>query len=137
VNGKGTAVKQWERLHLGVKVIIALSIGANALWQVFPRLIDSPVQVLWKGEMVSSSSDRPSKTARPGPLEVASKEKMAFPLPDKPSIAVLPFTTLSDDPQQEFFSDGMTEEIITALSKVPRLFVIAAEIRPSLTRESR
>ena len=59
------------------------------------------------------------------PVEVASKEKMAFPLPDKPSIAVLPFVNMSDDPKQEFFSDGMTEEIITALSKSPYLFVIA------------
>ena len=59
------------------------------------------------------------------PSEVASKEKMAFPLPDKPSIAVLPFLNMSEDPKQEFFSDGMTEEIITALSKVPNLFVIA------------
>ena len=58
-------------------------------------------------------------------LEVASKEKMAFPLPDKPSIAVLPFVNMSDDPKQEFFSDGITEEIITALSKIHRLFVIA------------
>jgi adenylate cyclase len=57
--------------------------------------------------------------------EVASKEKMAFPLPDKPSIAVLPFVNLSGDPKQEFFSDGITEDIITALSKIPRLFVIA------------
>jgi len=64
---------------------------------------------------------------RPSPprVEVASKEKMAFPLPDKPSIAVLPFVNMSDDPKQEFFSDGMTEEIITALSKSPDLFVIA------------
>ncbi len=61
------------------------------------------------------------------PLEVASKEKMAFPLPDKPSIAVLPFVNMSDDPKQEFFSDGMTEEIITALSKNPSLFVIARQ----------
>jgi TolB-like protein len=58
-------------------------------------------------------------------VEVASKEKMAFPLPDKPSIAVLPFVNMSKDPDQEYFSDGITEEIITALSKVPRLFVIA------------
>jgi adenylate cyclase len=58
-------------------------------------------------------------------VEAASKEKMAFPLPDKPSIAVLPFTNLTNDPQQEYFSDGMTAEIITALSKVPHLFVIA------------
>ena len=64
------------------------------------------------------------RTASP-PVEVASVEKMAFPLPEKPSIAVLPFDNLTGDPQQEYFSDGMTEEIITALSKVPYLFVIA------------
>ena len=56
---------------------------------------------------------------------VASVEKMALPLPDKPSIAVLPFDNMSEDPKQEYFSDGITEEIITALSKVPKLFVIA------------
>jgi adenylate cyclase len=64
------------------------------------------------------------RTSSP-PVEVASVEKMAFPLPDKPSIAVLPFDNLSEDPKQEYFSDGLTEEIITALSKVPKLFVIA------------
>jgi len=58
-------------------------------------------------------------------IEVASIEKMAFPLPDRPSIAVLPFRNLSDDPKQDYFSDGLTEEIITGLSKVPYLFVIA------------
>jgi len=62
---------------------------------------------------------------RPPPMEVASVEKMAFPLPDKPSIAVLPFVNMSGDPEQEYFSDGVTEEIITALSKTPKLFVIA------------
>jgi adenylate cyclase len=46
-------------------------------------------------------------------------------LPDKPSIAVLPFINLSGDPEQEYFSDGLTDEIITILSKVPKLFVIA------------
>src|SRR5262249_16674342 len=48
-----------------------------------------------------------------------------LPLPDKPSIAVLPFVNLSNDPDQEYFADGMVEEIITALSQFPRLFVIA------------
>ncbi len=64
---------------------------------------------------------------RPSPpkTEAASKEKMAFPLPDVPSIAVLPFANMSEDPKQEFLCDGMTEAIITALSKVPRLVVIA------------
>jgi TolB-like protein/class 3 adenylate cyclase len=61
----------------------------------------------------------------PPPKGVASVENMAFSLPDKPSIAVLPFTNMSDDPKQEYFSDGITEDIITGLSKIPRLFVIA------------
>jgi adenylate cyclase len=62
---------------------------------------------------------------RPPSVEVASVEKMAFPLPDKPSIAVLPFDNLSGDPKQVYFSDGLTEQIITNLSKLPNLFVIA------------
>jgi TolB-like protein/Flp pilus assembly protein TadD len=56
---------------------------------------------------------------------VASVKRMAFPLPDRPSIAVLPFTNMSKDTKQEYFADGITEEIITALSKVPKMFVIA------------
>ena len=47
------------------------------------------------------------------------------PLPDKPSIAVLPFANMSGDPEQEFFADGIAEDIITALSRYPSLFVIA------------
>jgi len=57
--------------------------------------------------------------------EPASVERMAYPLPDKPSIAVLPFSNLSDDKQQEYFADGMTEDLITDISKVSGLFVIA------------
>ena len=60
-----------------------------------------------------------------GRIEPAVMEKMAFPLPDKPSIAVLPFDNMSGDPQQDHFSDGITEQIIASLSKVPYLFVIA------------
>jgi TolB-like protein/Flp pilus assembly protein TadD len=52
-------------------------------------------------------------------------ETPPLPLPDKPSIAVLPFVNMSGDPEQEYFSDGISEEIITALSKIPKMFVIA------------
>jgi adenylate cyclase len=58
-------------------------------------------------------------------IEPASVEKMAFPLPDKPSIAVLPFENLSDDPAKDQIVDGITGNIITLLSKVPELFVIS------------
>jgi TolB-like protein/Tfp pilus assembly protein PilF len=64
-------------------------------------------------ETKASSSIREGDT-RPGPA-----------LPDKPSIAVLPFQSMSDDPEQQYFADGIVEEIITALSRFPGLFVIA------------
>jgi TolB-like protein len=52
-------------------------------------------------------------------------EKLTLALPDKPSIAVLPFENMSGDPEQEYFADGMVEEIVTALSRNKQLFVIA------------
>jgi len=55
----------------------------------------------------------------------AAQPGAALPLPDKPSIAVLPFQNMSGDPEQEYFADGMVEEIITALSRIHWLFVIA------------
>jgi DNA-binding winged helix-turn-helix (wHTH) protein len=57
--------------------------------------------------------------------EPASVERMAFSLPDKPSIAILPFTNMSDDPEQRYFADGMTDDLITDLSKISGLFVIS------------
>jgi adenylate cyclase len=59
-------------------------------------------------------------------VTVAGKEEKVLPLPEEPSIAVLPFANISGDPEQEYFSDGLTEEIITALSKVEKMFVIAS-----------
>ena len=58
-------------------------------------------------------------------IEPASLDKMAHPLPDKPSIAVLPFDNMSEDPKHEYFADAVSENIITALSKIEKLFVIA------------
>jgi len=53
------------------------------------------------------------------------QRKDGVPLPDKPSIAVLPFVNLSKDPDQEYFIDGMTDDLVTDLSKISGVFVIA------------
>jgi TolB-like protein len=67
----------------------------------------------------------PSAEARPDASAPATDERAALALPNKPSIAVLPFTNLSGDPDQEYFSEGVVEDIITALSRASWLFVIA------------
>jgi adenylate cyclase len=72
-----------------------------------------PVRVYRVRDAIAAP-ESPSASASPVP-----------PLPDKPSIAVLPFANLSGDPEQEYFADGMVEEIITALSRIRWLFVIA------------
>jgi len=59
-------------------------------------------------------------------MDVASEKNTGSPLPDKTSLAVLPFTNIGGDPEQEYFADGMTDDLITDLSKVSDLFVIAS-----------
>jgi adenylate cyclase len=88
--------KRGQRVALAFVIVLLLIVGGMLIW----------------------------RAASP-PVEVASVEKMAYPLPDKPSIAVLPFVNMSEDPKQEYFSDGLTEEIISTLSRVPKIFVIA------------
>jgi adenylate cyclase len=95
---KRAVLRRWGAFVLAAVLIIGA--GVVAVWNYYLR-------------------------SSPPPKGVASVENMAFSLPDKPSIAVLPFTNMSDDPKQEYFSDGITEDIITGLSKIPRLFVIA------------
>jgi TolB-like protein len=68
--------------------------------------------------------ERPSGTAA-GSSSYADSSRPALALPDKPSIAVLPFENMSGDPEQQYFADGMVEEITTALSRFKWLFVIA------------
>jgi TolB-like protein len=63
-------------------------------------------------------------SGRPEPASTSSTKPL-LALPDKPSLAVLPFQNMSGDPEQEYFADGMVEEIITALSRIRWLFVIA------------
>ncbi len=76
--------------------------------------IARPVRV-YRVPRIASAGSRDARRHRRSPL----------PLPDKPSIAVLPFANMSGDPEQEYFADGMVEEIITALSRIRWLFVIA------------
>ncbi|RWB25918.1 MAG: tetratricopeptide repeat protein [Mesorhizobium sp.] len=90
---------EWRRLTVAAMALILVAAGV-ALWNVL------------------GDGSGP-------PVEVASKARMVLPLPDKPSIAVLPFTNMSEEAGQETFTDGMTDDLITDLSKVSGLFVIA------------
>ncbi len=67
----------------------------------------------------------PALPAGPPPDEFSVRPRLALPPSDRPAIAVLPFTNMSGDPEQEYFSDGISEDIITALSKLRWFFVIA------------
>jgi adenylate cyclase len=97
VRASRTAVHSWRLATvIAAAVVLLLAAGAAAWWRP------------WEPK-----------------IEPASVERMALPLPDKPSIAVLPFANMSGDPEQEYFADGIVEEIITALSRLRWLFVIA------------
>jgi TolB-like protein/class 3 adenylate cyclase len=77
------------------------------------------------GEQQLKNIARPIRVYSLRPDRSLAQAKSALPLPDKPSIAVLPFQNMSRDPEQEYFADGMVEDIITALSRIKWLFVIA------------
>ena len=100
VGEKKAKPRQWQRAILSLVVVLIVVVAVIAIYHFYFR-------------------------PTPRPIEVASKEKMAFQLPNKPSVAVLPFTNMSGDPKEDYFGDGIAEEIITALSKTPKLFVIA------------
>jgi adenylate cyclase len=85
--------------------------------------LDFPVADL--GEQALKNIAQPVHVFRVLAEEKKMPEPAALALPDKPSIAVLPFQNMSGDPEQEYFADGMVEEIITALSRIRWLFVIA------------
>ena len=85
-----------KQSYISIFVVLALVI-AVAIWQFYPRTSE---------------------------IEPASVEKMAYPLPDKPSIAVLPFKNISGDPEDDYIADGISENIISALSYIPELFII-------------
>ena len=71
------------------------------------------------------NGDEAAVVTDPPPEEIQERSRIALPLPDRPAIAVLPFINMSGDSEQEYFSDGISEDIITALSKLRWFFVIA------------
>jgi len=97
-----------------------LPLGYQFLGEQTIKNIAKPVgayKVLMEPRIIDKAQEEEAKTSRP--------EKPPVSLPDKPSIAVLPFVNMTGDPEQEYFNDGITEEIITGLSKIPRMHVIA------------
>jgi adenylate cyclase len=101
-----------------------ICISSSAYDQVRGKV---PVEFTDLGEQTLKNIARPIRAfAVRGKGEATTASKGAtLPLPDKPSIAVLPFQNMSGDPDQEYFADGMVEDIITALSRFKSLFVIA------------
>ena len=97
---KGGGFRPWRWAALVVVVVLVIGAAMAAIWKFYFR---------------------PSLL----PKEVISDKITGIKPSEKPSIAVLPFVNIGGDPNQEYFSDGITEEIITTLSKVPHLFIIA------------
>ncbi len=105
----GICISESVRTAIGKK----LDLGYESMGEQKVKNIEEPVRA-YKVTLVSEAKTR-----------VTSPDKPTLELADKPSIAVLPFTNMSGDPEQEYFSDGVTEDIITSLSHFSGLFVIA------------
>ena len=144
--------RPWQRTAVGIVVVVIVAVAAIVIWKFYSPSTPQPeltskekitatlpekpsattppsTEVAPKEKITPLVAEKVSKTVTPSPskTEVASKDRMAFPLPDKPSIAVLPFVNISDDPKQEYLCDGLSEDITTALCKVGNLFVISRE----------
>jgi adenylate cyclase len=98
VLGEKRKTRRW--LTLSAAIVLVIGIGGLAGWYLYLKQYKR--------------------------IDPASLDRMAYTLPDKPSIAVLPFNNLSDDPEQEYFSDGITNDLIAALSRFGDLLVIAS-----------
>jgi len=99
--GKEAGMRRWQKTTLAALAVLIIGTGAITVWNYLLR--PSP----------------------PPPVEVASVEKKPFPVPKKPSIAVMPFENLSGNPELEYMADGISENIIATISKIPEMIVSA------------
>jgi adenylate cyclase len=148
IGEKKAKPRQWQRAAIGLVAVVIAMVAAVVIWKLYissapqpeiapkekvvapplekvPTVVPPSVEVASKEKVTSPSPQKVSKTITPTPsADKADRKKMALPLPDKPSIAVLPFVNMSGDKEQEFFSDGISEEIINALVRWPTVLVI-------------
>jgi adenylate cyclase len=151
IGEKKAKPRQWQRATIGLVVFMVVVVALIMVWKFYsptapkpdvtqkekievsqpektPTVVPPSGEVAPKEKVVPPSPEKVSKTISPSPpVDKADPKKMAFPLPNKPSIAVLPFANMTGDASQEFMVEGLTESIITALARVPQLFVIARE----------
>ena len=114
VGWKQSLLKLWKKTPVVFKAVASILIALNAFFALYSRF-------------APSSEGRPKEKASVSSQRISSPvSKTAHPaLPDNPSIAVLPFVNMSGDKEQEYFSDGLAEEIIDAISKLRDVFVIS------------
>jgi adenylate cyclase len=126
VRAKRVVERKWRRTALLAGALVLVAVAVVATWPIiFPPKPKPPPPLSAASPPPTTPSPPPAAALSPQPVAKADVNKMAFPLPDKPSIAVLPFANMSKDPDQEYFCDGMTEDLITDLSKISGFFVIA------------
>ena len=108
VKEKKAVPSKWRKVALAAAVLLVLCVGAVFIWNFYLRPTPPPAEV------ASKSAPAPE-----------SPQKAPLPVSDEPSIAVLPFANISGDPKEDYLSDGITGQIIMALSKTPQMLVIA------------
>ena len=108
VNKKKAGSKGWKKVVFVAAAALILGAGALAAWHLYIRPAPPPTEVASE------------KTPAP-----ESPDETQLPVSDVPSVAVLPFANISGDPKEDYLSDGITEQIISALSKIPRMSVVA------------